>query len=390
MQPSLSIVIPTHNRAKYVIATIRAIYHEVPCAEIVVADSSQEDCITPHLEEEIRLSGRLRLLPCEGPMSVVQNFERGYRGATGKYLVFLGDDDFVHPSIEAVVKWAEANEVDALGSTLPAIYYWPDFIHRRLGNYHCATLSSKPFTGALSFYDAKQRMKEAAHDLGAGPLGMPRAYAGMVSMRMLERISEKYGSVFGGVSPDIFSSTLVAQESGRSAEFDFPFIVPGSSGKSTAGQSANGKHVGRLRANDHIGAFANLAWNACVPEFYAVQTVWSYSFIEALRKIDFPDALINYPRLYLKCLIMHPGYLHEIRKSFSARAAVIGRGRLLLQIVGAVPAEIAWVVRKLVRLVRMRIGKAEETRYHVGGLDDTLQAARKSVELFRFDPLWLT
>ena len=155
-------------------------------------------------------------------MSVVQNFERGYRGATGKYVVFLGDDDFVHPSIEAVVKWADANDVDAVGSTLPATYYWPDFVHRRLGDYHAGTMSSRPFTGALSFYDAKQRMREAAHDLGAGPLGMPRAYAGMVSMRTLQRISDKYGSVFGGVSPDVFSSTLIAQESRRSAEFDFP------------------------------------------------------------------------------------------------------------------------------------------------------------------------
>jgi glycosyltransferase involved in cell wall biosynthesis len=389
MQPLVSVVVPTHNRAHYVVPTIKALY-KIPDVEIVVTDTSSKDGISDALSTEILESKRFRLVRNTQPLNVVQNFELGLQVATGEYLVFIGDDDFVHPSIGLVAKWAKSSQVDAVTTTMSAHYYWPDFVHKRMGSHFSGTLSSRSFTGKMDYFDPKEQLAIVANNPGAGVLGMPRAYAGLVSRKLLDHIVARYGALFGGVSPDIYSSALISYEAKRAAKFDFPFIIPGSSGKSTAGQSANGNHVGALRANSHIGAFKSLTWNKLVPEFYAIQTVWSYSLIEALKQCNFPQKSINFPRLYVKCLINHPRYWSTILDCVKFYSQTEGRwttvGRLILQIY----PESIWAFEKIATLVRAKLGVTNKNTHFIGDLSDTQAAMAKTIELFYLDRSWLT
>ncbi|MFX7977155.1 hypothetical protein ABTK65_20135, partial [Acinetobacter baumannii] len=86
----------------------------------------------------------------------------------------------------------------------------------------------------------------------------------------VERIVARHGELFGGVSPDIYSAALISLESQKSYQVDFPIVIPGACAGSTSGKSAQGRHVGGLRDNAHIGAFKNLVWDARVPEYYSV------------------------------------------------------------------------------------------------------------------------
>jgi glycosyltransferase involved in cell wall biosynthesis len=388
MRPLVSIIVPTHNRAHYVVPTINALF-KIPDVEIVVTDTSSKDDISVELTTEILESKRFRLVRSTQPLNVVENFELGLQAATGEYLVFIGDDDFVHPSIGLVAEWAKSSLVDALTTTMTAHYYWPDFVHKRMGSHFSGTLTSRSFTGKMEYFDAKEQLAIVANNPGAGVLGMPRAYAGLVSRKLIDHIVAKYGALFGGVSPDIYSSALISFEAKRAAKFDFPFIIPGSSGKSTAGQSANGNHVGALRANAHIGAFKALNWNKLVPEFYAIQTVWSYSLIEALKQCKFPQKSINFPRLYIKCLINHPRYWSTILDCVKCYSQIEGRwttvGRLILQIY----PESVWAFVKIATLVRAKLGIKDKNIYFTDDLDDTNVAMTKTIELFHFDRSWL-
>lgn len=308
--PILSVIIPTHNRQRYAIDAITTILENFPDTEVVVSDTSDTQEVATALQLWIE-SGRLIYSHSIEMLNVVQNFENGLNLATGDYLVFLGDDDCLGPQAEQIAHWAQLQGVDAVGCSLGAAYCWPDFRSKYFKDGYAAKLAISPYDASISIVDPLAELQFCLNNLGGGPANMPRAYLGMVSRALTRRIQSKYGSFFGGVSPDIYSAALLAAECAKFARIDFPFVLPGSSGASTSGQSASGGHKGKLRDNAHIGAFKDLVWDSAIPEFYSVQTVWSFSILKAVDKIANTKLKPSYPRLYAKCLLYHRQYFKE-------------------------------------------------------------------------------
>lgn len=352
--PILSIIVPTHERAKYAVPTIRSLLEAMPAdVEVVVPDTSAEDLITPALQHEPGWQ-RVRLVRPERPLSVVDNFNEGLRHASGRFLLFIGDDDFVNPTLMDLLRQAEREQVDAITFSSPALYFWPDFLHKRRDGFYAASLQVQGFTGQITAVQPAQALRQAANDLGGGVGAMPRAYAGVVARSVVDRVITKYGPLFGGVSPDIYSSALIATEAVHCIRVDYPLIVPGSSRDSTSGLSARGHHVGELRSNAHISAFKNLVWNPLVPEFYSVPTVWGYTLIEALKLIS-PAVPVNLGRMYARCLFYHRPYLSFTLASMRRWAADVGWARAGASLAAGCVKELGWVVRKVVSLARHRL-----------------------------------
>jgi hypothetical protein len=341
----VSVIIPTHNRARYALPTIRSVLETSTEIEVVVTDTSEADELSLPLQGHPG-AARLKLLRPGRPLSVVENFELGLRAAQGRYLAFIGDDDLVAPQIVDLARWAESHDVDALRLSFAALYHWPDFMHKRHGDALAGTLMMTPYSGHVSAEQPRQAMQAAARDLGGGVGTMPRAYAGMISKRLAQDIVAKYGSLFGGVSPDIYSAVLIATESQHCVFVDFPIIVPGASGASTAGQSANGRHVGGLRDNAHIGAFRNLVWDPRIPEFYSVPTVWSYSLCKALERVN-ALSLANFERLYVRCLLYHRPYRAHTLAAIREHRSHSGWLHLLAGLLRASISEAGWIAGKL-------------------------------------------
>lgn len=306
----LSVIIPTHNRQRYALNAITAILENFPNTEVVVSDTSDSRELEQKLFHWIE-TGRLIYDHPNEAYDVVANFENGLTLATGEYLIFLGDDDCLGPDAERIAYWAQGEGLDAVACSLNATYGWPDFISKYFKDGYSAKLAINPYDGLIEPSDCLVELKACLDNLGAGVLKMPRAYLGMISRNLVSRIQMKYGRLFGGVSPDIYSAALISVECSKFVRLNYPFILPGSSGASTSGQSASGAHRGALRNNDHIGAFKSLIWDELIPEFYSVPTVWSYSLLKALEKIGSSDLLPNYPRLYIKCLLYHSSYFTE-------------------------------------------------------------------------------
>lgn len=385
--PILSVIIPTHNRAHYAVPTIRSVLSASADIEVVVTDTSDEDLISPQLQTEPGWS-RVRLVRPGEPLSVVDNFNVGLANATGDYLAFLGDDDFVTPKIIDLVQWARQQQVDAIQLTFPVLYYWPDFMHKRLGDHYAGTLQVESFSGDVRQHDALGALRDAARNLGGGVGAMPRAYAGIVSRGLVQQIIAKHGALFGGVSPDIYSAALISETSARCVHVDYPVIIPGSSGASTAGQSARGKHVGGLRENAHIGAFKQLMWDDLVPEFYSVPTVWSYSLLRALDRVTTPVAP-NYGRLYARCFFYHRSFVRFTLSSLKAARARDGSARIAVMLVSGFAAEIAWIFGKVVGMIRARWRPA--TGSVIKGLPNTQAACGKIAQVLQasYPPLKL-
>lgn len=374
--PILSVVIPTHNRSAYAVPTIRSILRLSPDIEVVVTDTSDSDHITPAFADDPRWT-RVRLVRPGHDLSVVDNFNAGLAAATGEYLIFIGDDDFLSPPVIDLVRWSSAQGIDAIKVTFPALYYWPDFIHKRLGQYYAGTLHLSPFTGRIARHDAHDALKNAAADFGGGVGDMPRAYAGILSSRLARQIVQKYGHLFGGVSPDIYSAALISREASYCIKVDYPVIIPGASGASTAGQSANGRHVGGLRDNPHIGAFHDLVWNDLIPEFYSVPTVWSFSLGKAIERIGDKGLHASYGRLYVRCLFYHRRHITATLAAWHNYRRKVGVLRSTLPLAAAAVRELGWIARKVRSLVRKPAGGSIIRDL----ADSDLAAARLSDEL---------
>lgn len=317
MQPILSVIIPTHNRFELASLTIKTIISNFPKTEIVVSETSTEPKIKSEFSKEISEGIIKYIRPAVG-IDIVSNFEIAFQQATGKYVTFIGDDDCVGPHIEDVVGWAIKNHIDALTGTLPVNYYWPDFITKMSGNKYSASLSIKPFTGSAKKLKSDLALKRALDNLGGGLDTMPRGYHGIVSRDLCTTIINKYGSLFGGVSPDIYIAALISKEATNAYIVDYPITLPGSSGVSGAGQSAKGKHIGFLRDTPYMAAFKNLEWDVIIPEFYSVETVWGYSLVKAIDAINIYDNthIPNIERLIVKCLFYHSDYRKFVYKAY--------------------------------------------------------------------------
>lgn len=366
--PVLSLIIPTHERYRYAKGTVEAILAMGDDIELIVSDTSVHD----HWQS-VR-HPRLKIVRPTPGISVVENFNAALDHATGEYVCFIGDDDLVAPNIADIARRAQEMEVDAIRFAFPIVFYWRDYLHRTDPEAYSGTVWVSHYSGQVRTVEPHNSLREAAAKLGHGVFNMPRAYCGLVARSLIDEIVAQYGALFGGVSPDIYSAALIASHARKMLDVDFPAVILGASGASTAGQSAAGRHVGALRDNDHIRPFRNLVWHPLVPEFYSVPTVWGYSLISALEHLaTMPGVTPHWGRLYAQCLFYHHSYwrftLSAMRnfvrhKSAAALAATLVVGGL---------AELGWALGRMRRRLSVRFQVTRDER--IAGVDGSASAA---------------
>lgn len=381
--PILSIVIPTHERFRYARHTVAAILGMSDQIEVVVSDTSAEDAW--YDAGLYGSSDRLKIVRPPTGISVVDNFNIALGHATGDFVCFIGDDDLVTPDVVEIASWAARSGVDAIRLTFPVLFYWHDYAHKILHKAYAGTVWASDYTALSTPLDTNQSLKNAMAQLGRGVFNMPRAYCGIVSRSLIDKILDRYGTLFGGVSPDIYSAALLAINAKKAIELDFPAVIPGASGASTAGQSAAGKHIGSLRDNDHIRPFKNLIWHPLVPEFYSVPTVWSYSLVRALEQAETGAVLrANWGRLYAQCLMYHRTFRAETIAAMRAYAKCTSVANLALSLTKGCTAEIMWAANRFFKRVSVRRGTTQDRRF--AGADNVDRALEITAQVVKQGP----
>ena len=376
-KPLLSVLIPTRNRARYALPTIAGMAAISPRLEVVVCDSSDIDELSGAVTS-MSLAGRVKLVRTPRTYTIVDNFNATLAQASGEYLVFLGDDDVLNPEVMAVLEWARAGDLDTINFSFPATYYWPDFHHRRHGQRNAAKLIVGPYSGRVSTVNSREALREAMINLGGGPMSMPRAYCGIVSRRLVSKIESRFGPLFGGVSPDIYSAVLIAVLTETTICLDYPIVIPGIAGSSGSGRSSNGTHLGQLRDNDHMRPFTNLVWDPLVPEFYSVPTVWAFSMIKALDAAGLQPGT-SHASVYAKCLCYYPRYWRYTLMSVVKWSRTAGWWRAGAALASAFFAEARFFATQVIALARKRF-KAEGAEV-VPNIADSREATQMLAEV---------
>ena len=207
----LTICVPTRNRQRYCIETVKALaQNEGRDFEVVVADNSDDPSILSDFFANDFHDDRFRLLPPgERVYSMVDNWERTIPETAGRWVVVIGDDDYIDPRVTGLLKHFEKlyKGVEAIGWNRMN-FNWPD-------NRSRATLATVPCTFKVavarksSDQDRLFRWTEKQRRPAAG-FGI---YHGAVKRSLMDRIKRKYGNrYFEHPNVDYESSCKVIAE----------------------------------------------------------------------------------------------------------------------------------------------------------------------------------
>jgi len=383
----LSIVIPTRNRFDCASACIAAARLAAPHAQIVIADSSDSNELQDHVATLPQVTGRLDYRRSPKDANVVENFEFALTHCVGEYVIFVGDDDVVGPQIEDVAAWAARDGIDAVvpyGNRFGVAYYWPGVDSKYFGDAYSGKVFVWSASGDRREVDPMSELRHAEQHVGRGLALLPRIYHGLVRRSTLTEVSARFGALFGGVSPDIYSAILIACVARRVVFLDFPFFIPGASPRSEAGSGA--ARTDRVSFDDspYLKRFKNLRWNPLVPRFFSPYTVWGYSMVEGMRTAGLPVTALTYARIYVRCLAYCFGYRHEIMAAVRQCGLQFGRGTMRAAMARAALEEVSHTLRRVLpRLLAPRAGGWARRHGEVVDSVAALRLVTSLVEPFR-------
>lgn len=321
MLPLLSVAIPTHNRARYAIPTIRSIL-AIPRAdlEIVVSDTSTDGELAAFMADKQNSwtsDPRLHYFQPPEKLDMTGNHNSALGRAKGEFICLIGDDDTIVEDALVAAAWAKENDIDLIAPNVVANYAWPDFKSRLAGNRHASRLYfAKKIGGDATVVNSDVALAGALKNAAQGTDGLPKIYHGLVRRRVLEKVREMSGAYFHGSSPDVSGAIALALCSQKFLIINYPLTIPGASGGSNTGRSAMNTHKGKLSQETQTKGFETSGWSAGVPRFFSVETVWAHAALETIRRIKpEQEREFNFARLIAICNVLHPEFDLEIKQA---------------------------------------------------------------------------
>lgn len=380
--PLLTVVMPTHARARYATYAIRSVL-AIPsdALQLVVHDTSEDDALAR--DAAGIADPRLRYVHCREPLSMTENHNRAMALAEGEYVCLIGDDDSILPEALDAARWAARHGVESIAPEVVANYAWPDFRSLAFGAGHAGRLYVKASFGGVARKDARASMRAALSRAALGTEGLPKVYHGIVARRAMERLRERGGAYFHGTSPDVSGAIGLTSVLDDYVWIDHPLTLPGASAGSNTGRSAVKKHVGTVEDDPHTKRFRNLEWPAVLPRFVSVETVWAQAVHATLAAVSPQDlASYNLPRLYATCLLRDSAYRGAVfaamRHWSSAGGPSAGalRARVAAEYAKAAASR-GWVLAR-----RVARPTAAGGRLYRDGIEDISQCAQPYRELY--------
>lgn len=303
MNPLLSIVIPTKDHYQTLLPVLSWLLVDFKNlnVEIVVQDNTRENDEIRHFLEQIT-SKQLSYYHLAEPMPITQNCDIAVKNAKGKYLIMIGDDDYVISTIMDNVKYMVNENIDCLNSPT-ATYYWPDISFKyktKLSQGHTLTFL-KSFNKEYIELDAKKELVKVLNSGGTDYAELPRLYHGIVRKDILDEVYLKCKTYFPGPSPDMANSSALALYARKFFFFNFPFCISGKSKSSASGMGANHMHNGKLANIPFLDKSLIAKWNHKIPYFWSGDTIYAQSLYHSINACNY-KASINFTYLYAHLL----------------------------------------------------------------------------------------
>lgn len=347
----LSVIVPTKNRYCYLLPLIDlfASFKE-PEVELVVQDNSDDNSeILRYLTE--KKIPNVKYCYCADRLSQTDNSELAVQNASGKYVSYVGDDDFFSIRLLDYVREMDKRGIESAVFSC-ALYSWPGTQYKA---HKFPNLVIWSFRKRNEFVDIHREWNKLLSN-GAAFIGkLPQVYHGVVLKQTLLEAKDKTGSFFPGASPDIANAAALAAVCKTHLYCDVPFITSGKSPKSAAGLGVAHNHVGELGKIAQLPDNVADIWHSAIPRVWTVETIYAQSVYQTMSALGLNfDEAININRMYGYFLVFHPNYYSLLRDAmkYSPKASWV---KLLGYGIGAIALRARMYIRNYV-LTHIGIG----------------------------------
>jgi hypothetical protein len=238
MSPRLSICVPSRNRQVSFRQTIRDLLaNPREDVEFVLADNSDDSTVMDEFIAALA-DPRIRYLKSgDQPLPMQDNWDRTMAAASGDWIIFIGDDDYVDPDTMDTIAEIVARRpaVDAVGWNRMN-FKWPEY--RPFRGNTCLSLGN-----SVTLADRDRQLRTMFLWEGAAPIPKVAfgAYHAAVRRETMEKIRETFcGRYFEHPTVDFDCSFKLLLTARELVYVDRPFSVLG------ATSASNSAAVGRF------------------------------------------------------------------------------------------------------------------------------------------------
>lgn len=271
--PSVTVVVPTRDRADTLFHTLRNICHEgYPQLAILVSDNFSSDS-TASVVKSID-DPRISYINPGRRLSMSHHWEFVLGHIASDYVMFVGDDDGVVPGgvARAAMLLRHYGLPDAITCS-ECTYYWED----DGATFNDTDLPGRSIRFKLSdkvrWMDSRQMLLEFGAQRAFWH-NLPCIYRGFVSTAAIRRATRN-GVFFRSLNPDLYSSVAIAAVTDRYLFSEQPFSIAGVSRHSIgfSSQSGTASSAGSL-----FWAEGNIPWHMRLPKcllspFFKVEAI---------------------------------------------------------------------------------------------------------------------
>jgi glycosyltransferase involved in cell wall biosynthesis len=238
-QPFISVIIPTRERADTLKCAIAsALDQETDAFEVIVSDNCSQDN-TKEVSQSFS-DRRLKYFNTGRRISMCDNWDFALDHATGRYVVFIGDDDAVLPgALDRFQALIEANSCP--------VYTWPKGVYDWPITGRKATVDVFPRASAPFELDLKRLARRSVRQGFWGYSRLPSVYHSAVAKHILDEIRESTGRVFHSTQPDLFTGFALPAFSSTATNLGFSVTVNGRSAKSNAAVATDEKGIENIQ-----------------------------------------------------------------------------------------------------------------------------------------------
>jgi glycosyltransferase involved in cell wall biosynthesis len=313
----LSIIIPTKNRYSTLLPVLDSIIDNL-CHkyeyEIIIQDNSDDNktCLD-YLSQ--RNSSRLKYFYNQLSMPIADNTELAIDNSNGKYLIFIGDDDFVSPDILKITNLLDQRSINCLIYS-PGYYWWESVIFTKENYYHKSVNLWLPDVKSDLKFTKMDPVFELDKTLAKGAMSydmLPRFYHGIVLRSEIINLKSKFGRYIVGSCPDIDFAISLAINIKEYYYLNYPVSVFGASKNSGGGWTALKKHFGEIEKLPFLRPEIKDKWNPLIPRIWSEKTIYPQTTSEVLKGYNVKKEL-NLLALYAAMLIYEPFLEPKIAK----------------------------------------------------------------------------
>lgn len=278
--PTISVVVPTKNRYKYLKQFITLVEgYKDPRIELLVQDNSDNNTeILDFLSNKELIS--TNYFYCSDNLSMGGNAELGIMNSSGEYVCFMGDDDAVCRNIADCANWMKQNNIEAL-NPLFVEYYWNEDLG--LGN---GLLYNNPIDYHIKIVNSYNRLRRVLSDAVPTFYELTRLYQALVKKETLLKVKQKGGTLFPGPTPDISSAVSLSFIVEKFVNINIPVTLPGMSRMGAGGV------MGKVLTLDEVSFITEKDrkdWIEGFPRMWASEIIWPDGALNALKYMGRED-----------------------------------------------------------------------------------------------------